>query len=209
MHRLLKLASALLMAFYLSSTAQAQTYSGTFTGIVTTSQLNDMNFGGDPFSYDFNGKTITGTFQINIAGGVTDASYAGVLPAYSFSGHGDDADDDFGFDWASFSSNGVTGTLAISPDLIGIDSWANFSIAFNMAALNNPLIPLTGTGNFNFYSNQGGTGGGDLDGYINFTVTSGTLAGVVPEPETWALMIGGMFLMGAGLRRVRRRTAIA
>jgi hypothetical protein len=47
---------------------------------------------------------------------------------------------------------------------------------------------------------------GNPDGYF-VTVTNATVAGGVPEPATWALMISGMLCLGAALRQ--RRAMIA
>lgn len=208
MRRFLTLAVSLMIAALTGATAQAQTYSGTFTGVVTTSQIVDHPFVSPDIVYDFNGQVITGTFYVDLSDGFTNGSYTGSLPSFGFGGSGSDSDDD-GFDWASFSALGGTGSLRVDPDLIGIDSAASFTIDFNLAALNNPLIPLIGSGTYNFYYNQGGSTGGDLDGFINFAVTGGTLVGLVPEPEAWTLLIGGMFLAGGGMRRARPRSACA
>jgi hypothetical protein len=70
------------------------------------------------------------------------------------------------------------------------------------------------------FDNSGGSEGllakSDFDGYTRQTY-SGTqviasvsgATGAVPEPATWALMIGGFGLAGAALRSNRRRAAIA
>ncbi|MBC9034827.1 PEP-CTERM sorting domain-containing protein [Sphingomonas sp. JC676] len=194
-----------MIAALASSAVQAQTYSGTFTGVVTTSQIVDHPFVTPDIVYDFNGQTITGTFYVDFTGGFTNGNYSGSLPTFGFGGSGSDSDDD-SFDWASFSALGGIGSLRVDPDLIGIDSAASFTIDFNLSALNNPMIPLIGTGSYNFYYNQGGSTGGDLDGFINFAFTGGTLVGVVPEPAAWAMLIGGMFLAGAGVRRRAQAT---
>jgi len=41
----------------------------------------------------------------------------------------------------------------------------------------------------------------------NFTLTFNTPIGSVPEPATWAMMLAGLFGVGAALRSARRRTA--
>jgi hypothetical protein len=63
----------------------------------------------------------------------------------------------------------------------------------------------TGYGYFRFYAPDGGY----ANGYLNSTsVTIAALAGGVPEPATWALMILGFGLVGGVLRRQRRRIAV-
>ena len=49
--------------------------------------------------------------------------------------------------------------------------------------------------------------GGSHNNYANFTITSVTFGGGVPEPATWALMIGGFGLAGVAMRRRRSLTA--
>jgi hypothetical protein len=42
---------------------------------------------------------------------------------------------------------------------------------------------------------------------VNQIVLDGVIGGAVPEPATWAMMIGGLALVGASMRR--RRTAVS
>ena len=42
----------------------------------------------------------------------------------------------------------------------------------------------------------------------NFSITQST-AGAVPEPATWAMMIAGFGMIGAGMRTRRRKVAFA
>ncbi|MBL8771226.1 MAG: PEPxxWA-CTERM sorting domain-containing protein [Phenylobacterium sp.] len=48
---------------------------------------------------------------------------------------------------------------------------------------------------------------GEYSGYVPIYIHTDWIAGVVPEPSTWALMIGGFGLAGSALRR--RRPALA
>ena len=64
-----------------------------------------------------------------------------------------------------------------------------------------------GTGTLNLY--YWDSNFGDNTGSITANVVKGGVkGGAVPEPATWALMIGGFGLAGAALRR-RRATATA
>ncbi len=45
-------------------------------------------------------------------------------------------------------------------------------------------------------------------GFVDYITINGSIGGAVPEPATWALMIGGFGLAGAALRR-RRALALA
>lgn len=62
---------------------------------------------------------------------------------------------------------------------------------------------LTGFGLWGYYS---GAGTGQVTRYDDVTINVG--GGAVPEPESWALMIGGLGLAGAALRRRRQALAI-
>ncbi|KTF69891.1 PEP-CTERM sorting domain-containing protein [Sphingomonas sp. HT-1] len=191
-----------------ATVAQAQVYTGTFSGTVTTSEIFDMPVSDPYIIYDFNGQDISGTFRIDLSNGFTDVMYSATLPSFAFSGQASDSDLDF-FDTASFGVTAGQGSLYASPNLYGINSTASFRLVFNMAALNDSLTPLIGTGRYDFFTNYGGTNGGDLSGTINFAFTSGTLS-AAPEPGQWALLIGGMGLAGAALRlRTRRDTGRA
>ena len=46
---------------------------------------------------------------------------------------------------------------------------------------------------------------GGSNGFARFTLGAAPLAGAVPEPATWAMMIGGFGLAGGALRSARRR----
>lgn len=183
--------------------AQAQVYTGSFGGTVTTSEIFDIPINDPDIVYDFNGQAISGLFRIDLGNGFTDASYSATLPSFAFSGQASDSDVD-PFDQASFGVTAGQGSLFASPNLYGINSTGSFRLVFNMAALNSPSTPLSGTGQYTFFTNRGGTNGGDLRGTINFAFSSGTLS-AAPEPGQWLLLIGGMGLGGAALRLRGRR----
>lgn len=198
---------ALAVCLIAAPISQAQLYKGTFAGTVTTSEINDISGWEPPITYDFNGQTITGVFYINLTSGYTDAIYDVHLPYFAFSGEASSSDFDE-FDWASFAVTAGQGSLYVSPNLYGMDSTAVFRLMFNMSALNDPSTPLTGTGRYSFFSNYGGMNGGDLEGYINFAFTAGTLS-AAPEPGQWILLIGGIGLAGAALRWKRHPRSLA
>ncbi len=74
------------------------------------------------------------------------------------------------------------------PDTVGVDAHdVNSAFGFDLLA----------------YINDGALGS-----YVNYAFKDDGRVGGVPEPATWALMIAGFGLAGAGLRR-RRNVALA
>lgn len=76
--------------------------------------------------------------------------------------------------------------------------------------LNNPPFGSTfgpdayAPGKMFFTGNVGGCGINPASCDLNFRVTTSNIASAVPEPATWAMMIGGFAMMGGALRRRRR-----
>ena len=77
-------------------------------------------------------------------------------------------------------------------------------------------VPFTGSGQSTSFGGVNIVNGGlNTIEVIGFTSGSGSFAGnatfqaKVPEPGTWAMMIGGLGLAGAALRRRRTRLSIA
>jgi hypothetical protein len=62
-----------------------------------------------------------------------------------------------------------------------------------------------GFGNVDYvvFDGTGGGGGFELDNIV----LDGAMAGAVPEPTTWAMMVGGLALVGASMRR--RKVAVS
>lgn len=87
-------------------------------------------------------------------------------------------------------------TLAHLPGATS-STWTQYSVS--------GIVPLSGVVRIQFAGNSGSTARGapGLDD-VEMTVT---VVGGVPEPATWALMIGGFGLAGAALRRRRERLA--
>ena len=113
-----------------------------------------------------------------------------------------------------------TGTATFDSNLITIvqnDNWNYTGAAFNgvritdlsnLSAFNGwGVLPSTTMTGFSF-----STGGGSLyvnwQGVTTFTGATVALGGAVPEPASWALMLGGFGLVG-GAMRSRRRQAVS
>jgi hypothetical protein len=87
----------------------------------------------------------------------------------------------------------LDGTLLFdTADPVPAGGWTNYTVT----------ATATGTDTFSvsFYNDP------SFDKLDNFSVAS--TAAAVPEPASWALMIGGFFGLGATLRGARRRAAV-
>jgi hypothetical protein len=91
-----------------------------------------------------------------------------------------------------------------------LDSLGNVLQSFDLVT----LAPISTPGGFNQFAFRGIDGQDQFNGirfggnYLLLAATaSGGATGGVPEPATWALMIGGLGLAGASLRRRRALAA--
>lgn len=101
---------------------------------------------------------------------------------------------------ANAGSYVTVGSLGLGP--IGSDARVGFDVFTDFTG-NNAYLAL----NDSLYTVNLGTGGATLIGGIGASNIRGltfALAGAVPEPGTWAMMICGFGLIGATLRRRRR-----
>lgn len=113
--------------------------------------------------------------------------------------------------WGQWAQNsaGVLNIALIDPATLAVIDAATISVPFNntltSSAWNNltlsGLAPASGKVRVQFSANSGATdrGGPGLDNLV----LTGTLAGGVPEPGAWALMILGFGAAGTALRRRR------
>jgi len=108
---------------------------------------------------------------------------------------------------------GATGTLTSNfgptRDIVGATGDLFYFSAFDFLAGGNIAFLVEGAGlyavDFDLFGGTGSFGGMD-GGLTEFSVES---AGGIPEPASWAMMIGGFGLAGAALRRRRVRVAFA
>ena len=201
MKTLLAAASALLFSTAIVAPAQAATITYTLTG--TFSGIN-----GGPFTDVDAVFTAIGDTDdaYDISGGTTT-----VVPLSSFSA----------------VAGGLTYTFT-TPISFFVNRSANFA-GFNASDLSTGFLRFLGTSPaaltsydgvsdlpataVTFYT-DGNTGTYNTD-RGDVLVTSGTnmvlsasAAGVVPEPATWAMMIGGMGLAGGALRRRKANVSV-
>jgi hypothetical protein len=103
------------------------------------------------------------------------------------------------------NANGVN--ISLSSDNVNFVSIGSFDLARqNSDPFGSETFTLAGTGRyvrFGLLGNFGGRYTGLAEVQFN-----GTISDAIPEPATWAMMIGGFGLVGAASRR-RTRTALA
>lgn len=149
-------------------------------------------------------------------GGNIDGLWVSDGDNYTFPGYNGNVNirfnEDFGEDVSFFSMDvvsllgnqfGATPATLIYYDIDGavLASWVL------------PQGTITPSGNPEGYlnysvSSTNGFGGFDLLGYAQGNVSVDNVTATVPEPTTWAMMIGGLGVVGGSLRR-RRQAALA
>jgi hypothetical protein len=102
---------------------------------------------------------------------------------------------------ALYSSN------AISYDIssLGISVASGTQYTFNLARTNGGYYAAALTGNNAYAAGNGYGNNGALSGDMGFrTYVDSTAVSAAPEPATWAMMIGGLAMVGGAIRRNRR-----
>jgi hypothetical protein len=215
-------AVALVLASTISAGASAATlydqpWDG--TGTAAASQ-NDTGGGNGNFATVYDNFTLGGTATItgvNFKGGYFNPPSAGAITKFTLAFYADNAGQP-GSALATFSLPGNGGESGCGAT--GLSLACNYSVAVNFSAAGATqywmsIVPdvafppqwgwETGTSGDgksfqDFFGNRS-----QLTSDFAFTLTGRT---AVPEPATWALMLGGFGLAGAALRR-RQRTAVS
>ncbi len=207
--------AALMLAAGVATSAGAVTYTGSYTitdnvgnNFLGTNGLlvqtsNDLN---DPFSFSLSGNSTNGPVDLfdiwtdEQELGSDDLNNKGIKVTFSFTQPGNLGGDVNG------QTFGVDGTVNS-----GKVTW-NGPLVLNFGA--ETLTITLGSATFNSMQDTTGRHGCDncldygFDQHADVTATfTQTVTGGVPEPASWALMIGGFGMAGAALRR--RRTAVA
>jgi hypothetical protein len=122
-------------------------------------------------------------------------------------------DDEYSFDLSGFALTSLTLSAALN-------STSSSNITFSSILFNgSPLAPTASTSNTYFEFQDvilgggpntitvSGEGAGSYSGTIRYVLADqgGNPAGAVPEPMSWAMMVGGFGVMGGALRMNRRR----
>ena len=205
----MKVACILFAAAALAAPSVAQTtLNATFTGSLTTSQPTP-----DPGQQTF---TLTGGFTSYAASSNLPQITGGDLSSYSFTVSGLSSAYNAATRTVTYSNVGgtingygqVVQTLAPTTLTVAFDpTFATATILGSLVSSGATLPPgfpgvidftpangavIAGT----YLSNGVSGGGGTVAGTILFAS-----AAAVPEPASWAMMIGGFGMMGAGMRR--------
>lgn len=216
-------AAVLACAFSWSTISHATTFSGTLNGIISSGQAGDFDavtFEGHHF--DLKGATITIDFTVQIEKNYTDPIYGDFYPRYvvnsvrvripaldtvpALADVGSTQSNNINaFGFADFSGNAHVGSFYLNGL---IDNEPDFQqyVAFSFANASPTFGLLTGSGSASrsFYDGRYY----EADYSLAFDLISGSVTATgVPEPRSWALMIAGVGLVGAGMRR-RSRTAV-
>ncbi|MGZ3378495.1 MAG: PEPxxWA-CTERM sorting domain-containing protein [Phenylobacterium sp.] len=197
-------------------------------GVVSQSAANQSDFDSGAVRIQNTGSTAitVSNFTVTLYGGATFAFWNPLTIGAGQNGIFAATFPD-NFDSSDFSGNGgpVGGIQASDPGSNGIGGCSSTAATLATAGLTaycaarTPTVSFdTGAGHFSFSDNGHilDTGfydfvNNNVDGNesINWNDIGGAAnrGGTVPEPTTWALMIGGFGIAGAALRR--RRSAVA
>jgi hypothetical protein len=213
-----RLFTAAVLSGICCSPSQAAVYHITATGSVTTVEGNGNGTGpvvGDTIAanFDFDDALATGPTIVPIGGGtysIYDAPLAGFqlsIGAYRVSysqlmGNLVYMDESFGSDGIVFSASGLPGGPYGST--FGNVQFQNRgpTTAINGSGIANGLPLDRFTPSF-FAAFGDGTFAQRVFGSLSISSTS-----AVPEPATWAMMIFGMGMVGAALRRSRSKATV-
>lgn len=108
--------------------------------------------------------------------------------------------------WPSFGLLTLTSAAgSVSFDLVPgtdpTDDWATYSVQLDIATFGSALPSILSTLTSATINLESGNGPIEVVGIDNLKITA-----AVPEPQTWALLVAGVAMVGAMARRQRRST---
>jgi hypothetical protein len=219
------------VALALATPATATTYTITYTGTVTNGFDYEGIFGDPADSFE---STFTAVFKLDTA--AKDAVVTSSINQWSIEGYGkaSPAPSTLTINGKSFAFGDYLSLVAVANEY---PSWPNYSDSIWAAASNYSFKEslsvriFTQTGNYipstqiqplDYFAQAGDYNDGSFqlrDPLTGIWRAGGTLlsnrvtvveTGAIPEPSTWAMMIGGFALAGGALRqRPTRRVARA
>jgi len=161
------------------------------------------------FTYALGDATATGTFDLAHSGDVLAAGdYSGWISnvhmtiSGASSGNGTFTSADFGFYYFNSSTD-----LDLTHELVGQDEGAGAIFGDQSTRSDLNFFGQTAGSPFGIYFFQLGTDGGNGDQLRLVSLHLDGVNGAVPEPASWAMMLGGFGLVG-GAMRSRRRAAV-
>lgn len=184
---------------------------------------------GDTYSFGTNGDRALGElrsgnliplfgaqFTNGLATAITSftVAYTGELWRLGSTGRSDSLAFQYSTNATSLTNGTFTGVGSLTfttPNLAGGVGLRDGNLAANRTALTGTIAGLNllaGQSLFIRFVDFDASGADDGLGIDDFSLNATTAAAAVPEPATWALMIGGMGFVGVAQRR-RRQTVVA
>lgn len=161
------------------------------------------------FTYSLGDATASGTFDLAHSGNVLAAGdYAGLISNVHMtiigasSGNGTFTSADFGFYYFNTST-----ALDLTQELVGQSEGGGNVFGDQSTASDLNFFGNGGSAPVGVYFFQLGTDGGSGDQLRLTSLHLDGASGGVPEPASWAMMLGGSGVIGGALRS-RRKTAV-
>ena len=170
-----------------STSGTALTFAGTFNSAVYLNTLGTLDF----------------YYQVVRTGaGTTASNEIQSFTVQAFNGFSINALRDGAFNAAGFLTANNPGTFTS----VGTRSFSGQVAGVNFGA--NNLVGTENSTTYIFRTNATAFTSGTFGVIDGSTLQGATFAPTVPEPATWAMMLGGFGLLGGAVRRSRRATTV-